>query len=258
MGRLVQIRDADMNVGYTGRWCLKYVQDAYHTAHPHPTATAAWEAEPYKHYDRPPIGLTVPIYLSLGNEPAGHVAIRLDDGLVASSTQAGYHPKPYFHPSLDNLIAVYAQANGGATYLGWGEFVGNTKVVGWEDIRDEEQRIAVPFDTINEDDSTLPEGETKVKQEGKYGERHLIYRFTFIDNVETNKAVMLDETTSPVPQINLIGTYVKPPEPIPEPELPPNPVPPIPNENSLIRKLWRIIKRLANAIVKILEGINDR
>lgn len=124
-----QNRDADLSVGYTGGWCLKYVQDAYHTDHPYPTAMAAWKAEPKKHTDRPPAGKTVPVYLALGNEPAGHVAICLDDGWVASSTQPGTHAKPYFHKSLDDLIAVYGRYNGGATYLGWGEYVGSVRVV---------------------------------------------------------------------------------------------------------------------------------
>lgn len=124
-----QLRDADMNVGYTGGWCLKYVQDAFHTDHVYPTAIAAWEAEPNKHTDRPPSGITVPVYFSLGNVPAGHVAIELSDGWVASSTQPGTHSTPYYHKSLDDLIGVYGQYNGGCTYLGWGEHVGTAQVV---------------------------------------------------------------------------------------------------------------------------------
>lgn len=126
-----QLRDASMKVGYIGGWCLKYVQDAYGTDHPYPTAIAAWNAEPNKHYDVPPLGITVPVYLSLGNEPAGHVAIRLDDGYVASSTLGGSHGGPYLHKSLDDLVAVYAKYNGGAKYLGWGEHVGTQHVVEW-------------------------------------------------------------------------------------------------------------------------------
>lgn len=124
-----QLRDADMTVGYIGGWCLKYVQDAFSTDHIYPTATAAWEGEPNKHFDTPPLGITVPVYLSLGDVPAGHVAIALDDGYIASSTLPGAHDGPYFHKSLDDLIAVYAKYNQGATYLGWGEFVGSVQVV---------------------------------------------------------------------------------------------------------------------------------
>jgi len=126
-----QLRDADMTVGYTGGWCLKYVQDAFHTDHISPTAAADWERQPAKHYDLPPLGITVPVYFSLGNVPAGHIAIRLDDGYVASSTLSGDHSAPYYHPSLDDLIAVYGKYNGGCTYLGWGEYVGSVHVVEW-------------------------------------------------------------------------------------------------------------------------------
>lgn len=124
-----QLRDASMAVGYVGGWCLKYVQDAFGTDHIYPTAIEAWNNEPNKHTDTPPLGITVPIYLSLGNVPAGHVAIRLDDGWVASSTQPGDHTTPYYHRSIDDLISVYGQYNGGATYLGWGEHVGSVQVV---------------------------------------------------------------------------------------------------------------------------------
>lgn len=126
-----QNRDADMSVGYVGGWCLAYVQNAFKTDHLYPTAMAAWQAEPNKHTDRPPAGKTVPVYLALGNVPAGHVAIALDDGWIASSTLSGTQPKPYFHRNLDDLIAVYGRYNGGATYLGWGEHVGSVRVVEW-------------------------------------------------------------------------------------------------------------------------------
>lgn len=126
-----QLCDADMNVGYTGGMCLEYVQDAYHTDHIYPRAIDAWNANVGggNHTDVPPLGITVPVFFSLGNVEAGHVAIRLNDGWVASSTQPGEHGTPYYHKSLDDLIAVYGQYNGGCTYLGWSEFVGSQRVV---------------------------------------------------------------------------------------------------------------------------------
>lgn len=144
----IQIRDADMNVGYEGGWCLKYVQDAYHTDHISPTATADWNRQPAKHYDLPPLGITVPVYFSLGNEPAGHIAIRLDDGWVASSTLVGVHSKPYYHKTLDDLIAVYGRYNGGCTYLGWGEYVGSVQVVKWVQDKSNEQVAQEVLDRV--------------------------------------------------------------------------------------------------------------
>ena len=121
-----------MSVGYVGGWCLKYVQDAFKTDHPYPTALAAWNAEPVatSHGEQPPLGITVPVYFSLGNVPAGHVAIRLSDGWVASSTLGGSHSTPYYHKSIEDLVAVYGQYNGGCKYLGWGEHVCSVAVVG--------------------------------------------------------------------------------------------------------------------------------
>lgn len=127
-----QLHDADMTVGYTGGWCLKYVQDAFHTDHPFATALDAWNANVGNGNhanEEPPMGITVAVYFSLGNVPAGHVAIRLSDGWVASSTQPGTHPAPYYHRNLADLISVYGQYNGGCTYLGWSEYVGDTQVV---------------------------------------------------------------------------------------------------------------------------------
>ena len=126
-----QIRDANWKVLYVGGWCLKYVQDAFGTDHPYPSAIDAWNAN-YgngNHPNEQPPSKTVPVYFSLGNVPAGHVAISLDDHTVASSTQAGTHPSGYLHPNLQNLIDVYGKYNGGCTYLGWSEYVGTVHVL---------------------------------------------------------------------------------------------------------------------------------
>jgi hypothetical protein len=127
-----QTRDANWQVPYVGGWCLKYVQDAFGTDHPYPTAIAAWNAN----YgggnhpgELPPAGKTVAVYFSLGNVPAGHVAISLDDGSVASSTQPGSHSQGFIHPNLQNLIDVYGKYNGRCSYLGWSEYVGTVRVV---------------------------------------------------------------------------------------------------------------------------------
>lgn len=139
-----QLVDANMKTPYIGGWCQGFVgmawgQSRMNDAHTetygmYPTATAAWNAEPNKHYDLPPVGKTVPVYFSLANEKAGHVAISLDDGKIASSTQGGYHTKPFFHPNLDDLIAVYSKYNGKCTYLGWGEHVGTLRVIQGDDM----------------------------------------------------------------------------------------------------------------------------
>ncbi|MEB0288684.1 hypothetical protein QN355_19320 [Cryobacterium sp. 10S3] len=129
---LVQLRDANWQVPYVGGWCLKFVQDAFGTDHPYSSAIDAWN----DNYgggnhpgELPPAGKTVVVYFSLGDVPAGHVAISLDDGSVASSTQGGTHAQGFIHPNLQNLIDTYAKYNGGCTYLGWSEYVGTVQVV---------------------------------------------------------------------------------------------------------------------------------
>lgn len=97
-----------------------------------PGETAAWQ----QNYgngnhpgETPPQGVHVPVFFSLGSTPAGHVALQLADGRVASSTQSDWHPTAYIHPNIDDLIRVYAKANGGCTYLGWSEYIGKSKIV---------------------------------------------------------------------------------------------------------------------------------
>jgi len=134
-----QLVDANMKTPYIGGWCQGFVgmtwgQSRMNDQHTetygmYPSAMAAWNAEPNQHYDLPPVGKTVPVYFSLGTEPAGHVAVSLDDGKIASSTQGGYHTKPFFHPNLQDMINTYAKYNGGCKYLGWGEHVGTLRVI---------------------------------------------------------------------------------------------------------------------------------
>jgi len=145
-----QVNDANWRIPYVGGWCEGYVEGAWgqatlpqkdvngnwYTTGVYNTAIDAWNAEPVvsSHAELPPAGITVPIYFSLGNVPAGHVAIMLDDGKVASSTQAGNpsqanHQQGYIHPNLQDLINLYGKYNGGCKYLGWGEHVGHIRVV---------------------------------------------------------------------------------------------------------------------------------
>jgi hypothetical protein len=135
-----QLKDANWKIPYVGSWCEGYVEGAWGqatkptannqtTSGVYGTATAAWSAQPNKHYDLPPKGKTVPVYFSLGSTTQGHVAISLDDGQVASSTQSGFHTQGYIHPNLNDLITVYGKYNKGCKYLGWGEYVGKIRVI---------------------------------------------------------------------------------------------------------------------------------
>jgi len=137
-----QAQDANWRVPYIGGWCEGYVEMAWgiatmNDAHTetygkYGSAIEKWNANPGNGNhpgELPPVGKTVAVYFSLGNVWQGHTAISLDDGSVASSTQAGFHTQGFIHPNLQNLINIYGQYNGGCTYLGWSEYVGTTHVL---------------------------------------------------------------------------------------------------------------------------------
>jgi hypothetical protein len=123
-----QDRKPNTGITYTGGWCLSAVQTAYGTDHKYPTAAAWWSAEPHKHNGTPPKGIEVPIFLTIAGVPAGHVAIWLGDGRVASASQPGTHSGLYIHESIAALIQYYSSVYK-LTYVGWGETVGSVRVV---------------------------------------------------------------------------------------------------------------------------------
>jgi len=134
----------DPYIPYVGGLCEGYVEGTaeeatfpykdknnnWTTAGVYPTAIAAWNAGNGNHPNElPPAGLRVALHFALGNNKAGHTALQLEDGRVASSTQAGWHPTGYIHPNLADLIKVYTKANGSCTYLGWTEWIGRKQIV---------------------------------------------------------------------------------------------------------------------------------
>lgn len=107
----------------------------YQTYGVYPTAAASWAANKGNHPgELPPTGVKVAVHFTLGNNKDGHVALSLEDGRVASSTQPGYHTTAYIHPSLQDLIDVYAKYNNGCVYIGWSEYIGNLRVVEGENM----------------------------------------------------------------------------------------------------------------------------
>jgi hypothetical protein len=140
-----QIVTPNPNVPYYGGLCEGYVEGTIGVATPpkkqndgtymtygvYRSASSAW-SDNYKggnHDALPPKGVRVALYFSLGSTTAGHVALQLEDGRVASSTMTGYHDTGYIHPNLLNLIDMYARSNNGCKYLGWSEYIGKVKVV---------------------------------------------------------------------------------------------------------------------------------
>ena len=88
----------------------------------------------------------------------------------------------------------------------------------------------IPFQTITQNDATLPKGQTKVVQEGVNGERTTLTEVTTVDGKQTSKVLRNTITKQPVNKVINVGTKeeatptpqpVKPEEPKPtQPEAP--------------------------------------
>lgn len=82
--------------------------------------------------------------------------------------------------------------------------------------KEETKTKPIEFETVEESDSSLEEGKTKVKQEGENGIKEITYEITFTNGKETNREIIKNEIIkNPVNKIILIGT--KEPKPDPDP-----------------------------------------
>ena len=89
---------------------------------------------------------------------------------------------------------------------------------------------AIPFQTIEQPDATLPKGQTKVIQKGANGERTILTEVSTVDGKQTSKVLENTITKQPVNTVIAVGTKedatptpqpVKPEEPKPtQPEAP--------------------------------------
>jgi hypothetical protein len=118
-------------------WCLQYVRQTFGTIPPvHGTALQAWDASGTQHADRVyPGGCYVPVFFTLADNAAGHVALLCPDDTVYSTSDLG--TTPHHHNSLDDLIAYYAFYGHPLTYLGWTEDLEGVSIV---------VDVALPFD----------------------------------------------------------------------------------------------------------------
>jgi hypothetical protein len=115
-------------------WCLEYVRNTFGLPIRYGSAAEAWEKSPSQHPDQNfPDGVDVPVFFAIDTEPNGHIALRMSDGSVYSSSDLGNIP--HHHPSIDDLIAYYAYwGKMQLTYLGWSEDVAGFPVVSSESI----------------------------------------------------------------------------------------------------------------------------
>jgi hypothetical protein len=77
----------------------------------------------------------------------------------------------------------------------------------------------IPFQSIQQNSSTLASGKQQVSAHGVDGEHTITYQVTYVQGKETARKQVSDSVTKqPVTQITLIGTYVAPaPTPAPAP-----------------------------------------
>jgi len=75
----------------------------------------------------------------------------------------------------------------------------------------------IKFSTKTQNDTTLPQGQTKIAQTGINGQKKVTYKVTYANGKATKwKAVFTKVIKQPKPQITIIGTYVAP-APAPKP-----------------------------------------
>ena len=72
----------------------------------------------------------------------------------------------------------------------------------------------VAYEIQNNDDSSLPQGQTNVTQLGQDGTKTLTYAVTYTDGVQTDRKLLSTViTTPPLVQIVAVGTYIAPLQP---------------------------------------------
>jgi hypothetical protein len=123
-----QVITPNPNIPCQPGWCLQYVRQAFGLPARYGTATEAWQKSPSQHRDRDfPAGVWHPVWFSLANEPAGHVALRSPSGTVYSTSDLG--SVPHQHLDLSDLMNYYARYDMTLTYLGWTEDVAGYPVI---------------------------------------------------------------------------------------------------------------------------------
>lgn len=102
---------------------------------------------------------------------------------------------------------------------GGGTIPSEPEIVTVEEFEDK----AIPYETIEQENSELEQGVSNVIQNGVNGIERTVYNVTYTDDVETDREVVSVEITKePINEIVEIGTYVEPEptDPEPDPEVP--------------------------------------
>lgn len=74
------------------------------------------------------------------------------------------------------------------------------------EVKDSVEQVAIPFDTVTEDDPTIKVGETRVIREGDDGLMNIITSVTYEDGVEVKREVREEVEISPIARVIGQGT----------------------------------------------------
>lgn len=121
----------NVNVPATRGYCLKYVDDGVNAPNRKPTAQSSWDSNPDKRSGDLPVGVWVPIFLSLTKGPyagLGHVAWAFNHGggwveIHDSETQTKARP---VYRSINEVLQWFG--NYAPVYLGWSLSVDGARI----------------------------------------------------------------------------------------------------------------------------------
>lgn len=79
-------------------------------------------------------------------------------------------------------------------------------------VETETELSVIDYETIEQEDGTIPRGESRVSVKGVNGQRAITYEVTYVNDRETDRKEVSDEITKePIARVVLVGTYVAPP-----------------------------------------------
>lgn len=146
-------RELNLNVKSESGWCLWFTQEVFRVPHLYPSATSAWNATKFRHYDRNLPNAPVPIWFELwGNygtptkyDNWGHVATWVPGKGILSSPVTFRTTGQQWFGSIDELI----RAMRGGRYLGWSEDISGIRIVREATVKPNKEQVIEAFNRFN-------------------------------------------------------------------------------------------------------------
>mgnify|MGYP000521842670 CR=1 FL=1 len=126
MKEYIQLKQPNPRIACTPGMCLVYAREVFGIPAKYPTALENWKSSTRKHTGQGfPAGVWVPVWFTISDNPAGHVAVRQPDGSIWSASDPN-SAMPVHHDSLADIERYYG---GKLTYIGWTEDIEDVEVV---------------------------------------------------------------------------------------------------------------------------------